>query len=283
MQPAQEEQPADSPVVASSRTVDIAVSLLLLALAGLLAFDNWRTGLSWDSTGPQAGYFPFFLSLILAASSVYGIVKELAARQSEPCVRREQLRRVLQVFAPTLAFCLLMQWLGLYVASFLLVAGFMIWVGRIAVWKSLVTALVFTVAMFATFELAFDVIMPKGPLEALLGFYPRPMEAFHLLMYGFGVLLTWKTLALMMLGLVLGIFVGVLPGLGGPNGVAILLPLTFTMDPTSAIVMLSCIYWGALFGGAITSLLFHIPGGAWSGATTFAGYPVAQQGTEPAA
>ena len=76
------------------------------------------------------------------------------------------------------------------------------------------------------------------------------MEAFGLLLHGFAVLLTWKTLALMMVGLVLGIFVGVLPGLGGPNGVAILLPLTFTMDPTSAIVMLSCIYWGALFGGA---------------------------------
>src|SRR5258706_1615755 len=104
------------------------------------------------------------------------------------------------------------------------------------------------------------------------------MEALQLLIYGFGVLLTWKTLALMMLGLVLGIFVGVLPGLGGPNGVAILLPLTFTMDPTSAIVMLSCIYWGALFGGAITSILFNIPGEAWSGATTFDGYPMAQQG-----
>src|SRR5690349_4117546 len=104
------------------------------------------------------------------------------------------------------------------------------------------------------------------------------MEALGLLMHGFAVLLTWKTLLLMMLGLVLGIFVGVLPGLGGPNGVAILLPLTFTMDPTSAIVMLSCIYWGALFGGAITSILFNIPGEAWSVATTFDGYPMAQQG-----
>src|SRR6266704_2043729 len=104
------------------------------------------------------------------------------------------------------------------------------------------------------------------------------MEAFGLLLQGFGVLLTWKILALMMVGLVLCIFVGVLPGLGGPNGVAILLPLTFTMDPTSAIVMLSCIYWGALFGGAITSILFNIPGEAWSVATTFDGYPMAQQG-----
>src|SRR5436305_12216451 len=104
------------------------------------------------------------------------------------------------------------------------------------------------------------------------------MEAFGLLLHGFGVLLTWKTLALMMVGLVLGIFVGVLPGLGGPNGVAILLPLTFTMDPTSAIIMLSCISWGALFGGAITSIIFNIPGEPWSVATTFDGYPMAQQG-----
>jgi len=104
------------------------------------------------------------------------------------------------------------------------------------------------------------------------------MEAVHLLLQGFAVLLTWKILAMMLLGLVLGIFVGVLPGLGGPNGVAILLPITFTMDPTTAIVMLSCIYWGALFGGAITSILFNIPGEAWSVATTFDGYPMAQQG-----
>ena len=69
-----------------------------------------------------------------------------------------------------------------------------------------------------------------------------------------------------------------LPGLGGANGVAILLPLTFTMSPTSAIIMLSCIYWGALFGGAITSILFNIPGEPWSVATTFDGYPMAQQG-----
>jgi putative tricarboxylic transport membrane protein len=169
---APEDQPADSPAVASSRSVDIAVSLALLALAGLLAFDNWRTGMSWDSTGPQAGYFPFYLSLILAGASLYGIARELAARHTESgaFVRREQLRRVLQVLAPTLLFCLFMQWLGLYVASFLLIAGFMIWVGRIAVWKSLLTALVFSVAMFVTFDIAFDVIMPKGPLEARFGF-----------------------------------------------------------------------------------------------------------------
>ncbi|MFC5069714.1 tripartite tricarboxylate transporter permease [Flaviflagellibacter deserti] len=104
------------------------------------------------------------------------------------------------------------------------------------------------------------------------------MEALSSLIHGFDVLLTWQNMALMLFGIVLGIFVGVLPGLGGPNGVAILLPLTFSMDPTSAIVLLSCIYWGALFGGAITAILFNIPGEAWSVATTFDGYPMAQKG-----
>jgi putative tricarboxylic transport membrane protein len=92
----------------------------------------------------------------------------------------------------------------------------------------------------------------------------------------------------MFVGVVLGVLIGVLPGLGGANGVAILLPLTFTMaqtpgGTTSAIILLSCIYWGALFGGAITSILFNIPGEPWSVATTFDGYPLAQKGRAGAA
>ncbi|MFS0758076.1 tripartite tricarboxylate transporter permease [Noviherbaspirillum sp. 1P10PC] len=104
------------------------------------------------------------------------------------------------------------------------------------------------------------------------------MEDLSLLMNGFATVLSWQNIGLMAIGILLGIVVGVLPGLGGPNGVAILLPLTFTMNPTSAIILLSCIYWGALFGGAITSVLFNIPGEAWSVATTFDGYPMAQRG-----
>lgn len=104
------------------------------------------------------------------------------------------------------------------------------------------------------------------------------MEALGSLIGGFGVVLTPANLGLMFVGIVLGVLIGVLPGLGGANGVAILLPLTFSMPPTSAIVMLSCLYWGALFGGAITSILFNIPGEPWSVATTFDGYPMAQRG-----
>ncbi|TCZ66666.1 tripartite tricarboxylate transporter permease [Roseicella aquatilis] len=104
------------------------------------------------------------------------------------------------------------------------------------------------------------------------------MEELGLLMQGFSVALQPGNMLLMLVGVVLGVLIGVLPGLGGANGIAILLPLTFAMPPVSAVIMLSCIYWGALFGGAITSILFNIPGEPWSVATTFDGYPMAQQG-----
>src|SRR6266446_6787171 len=135
----------DSPSVVSTRTVDIVVSLLLLALAALLCFDNWRTGIAWAPDGPQAGYFPFYPGLILAAASLYGLI-------------------------PTLLFCLLTQGSGLYGASFFLISGFMRSIGRIALWKSMLTALLFAIIMFVTFDIAFDVIMPKGPLEAAFGY-----------------------------------------------------------------------------------------------------------------
>jgi hypothetical protein len=163
---------ADSPVVTSNRTVEIVVSVLLFALAVILGYDNWRTGIGWDSTGPQPGYFPFYLSVILGAASLYGLVAALRSRTAANSVfvTRAQARRVMAVFVPTFLFCLVTQFLGLYVASFLLIAGFMRLIGKIALWKSLLTALVFTAAMFVTFDIAFDVIMPKGPLEAAFGY-----------------------------------------------------------------------------------------------------------------
>jgi putative tricarboxylic transport membrane protein len=140
--------------------------------------------------------------------------------------------------------------------------------------------------------------MYTSTLGAFLGAIPKPInksaargkrrdgklvDEINSLIGGFGVALSWYNLALMAIGILLGVIIGVLPGLGGANGVAILLPLTFPMaqvpgGATSAIILLSCIYWGALFGGAITSILFNIPGEPWSVATTFDGHPLARQG-----
>ena len=161
-----------SPALIGRRPVETATLAILLAFAALMAWDNWRTGITWESSGPRAGYFPFYVALILAGACLYGLDIEVI-RRAQPddiFVRRNQFKRVLQVLVPTLVFVPATQWLGLYVASFVLVAGFMVWVGRLKPWVSVVTALVFSVAMFVTFEVAFDVIMPKGPLEHLLGY-----------------------------------------------------------------------------------------------------------------
>lgn len=161
-----------SPPVVRSRTIDIFVYLMLLALAALLAYDNWQTGAGWASDGPQAGYFPFYLSLMLAGASLFGLITVVISRAGadKVFVTRAQLRRVSQVAVPTLLYCILTQWLGIYVASFLLTLGFMGIIGRIAWWKSLLTAAVFSILMFVTFEIAFDVIMPMGPLETYFGY-----------------------------------------------------------------------------------------------------------------
>src|SRR5215471_1361578 len=165
-------EPTEEPrAVASTRAVDIAVSLLLAAFAALMAWDNWRSGAGWASDGPKAGYFPFYLSLLLGGASLFGLAKAVVQRaKNAPFVNRDQLKRVMQVLVPTFLFCLFTQWLGIYVASLLLIAGFMRFIGRIAWWKSILTAIIFALAMFLTFDVAFDVLMPKGPLEALFGY-----------------------------------------------------------------------------------------------------------------
>src|SRR5260221_12811548 len=101
----------DSPSVVSTRTVDIVVSLLLLALAALLCFDNWRTGIAWAPDGPQAGYFPFYLGLILAAASLYALITTLATGAGAPPIflTRAPPPRVGHVFIPTLLVWLLPQ------------------------------------------------------------------------------------------------------------------------------------------------------------------------------
>lgn len=104
------------------------------------------------------------------------------------------------------------------------------------------------------------------------------MEALTGLAYGFGQVLDPYNLAFLLLGVVLGLVVGVLPGLGGTSGVAILLPVTVFIAPNAAIMLLAGIYWGALFGGVVTSILFNIPGEPWSVALVFDGYPLAKMG-----
>ena len=166
------QEPEDrSPAVATTGKVEIVVYLVLIALALVLGYDNVRSGAGWEKDGPQSGYLPFYLCVILGAASLFGLVSAYVQRTdgARTFVTRDQFRRVMQVFVPTFLFCAATQWLGIYVASLLLIAGFMRFVGRIAWWKSLLTSFIFALAMFLTFDVAFDVLMPKGPVEALFG------------------------------------------------------------------------------------------------------------------
>jgi putative tricarboxylic transport membrane protein len=103
-------------------------------------------------------------------------------------------------------------------------------------------------------------------------------EALTKLSGGFGVALTTYNLMIACLGVVIGTIVGIIPGLGAINAVALLLPLTFQIPPNSAIILLAAVYYTAQYSGAITSILFNIPGEPWSVATTFDGHPMAIQG-----
>ena len=166
-----EDEADTSPALVGRRPVETATLAIVLAFAALMAWDNWRTGIRWESTGPQAGYFPFYVSLIMAGACLWGLALEVMRRgkPDDPFVRRNAFKRVMQVFIPTLVFVPVTQYLGIYVSSFILIAGFMWWVGKIKPWICIVTALVFSAAMFVTFDVAFDVIMPKGPVEQMLG------------------------------------------------------------------------------------------------------------------
>src|SRR5882757_4278033 len=115
---------ADSPAVTSNRAVDVVVSLLLLSLALILGYDNWRSGAGWEATGPQPGYFPFYLSVILAGASLYGLIAAFLSRKEarETFVTRAQPRRVSAGLGPPVRFCFATKFLALYVASFLLIA-----------------------------------------------------------------------------------------------------------------------------------------------------------------
>jgi putative tricarboxylic transport membrane protein len=104
------------------------------------------------------------------------------------------------------------------------------------------------------------------------------METFGLLAGGFAQLLHPHVALALIAGLLIGLLIGVIPGVGGTTGVAVLLPITVLMPPTAALVMLAAIYWGSMYGGAITSILFGIPGNPWSVATMFDGRPLARMG-----
>ena len=152
------------------RTADFVTASVLVLLGGVVLFDAVRLGIGWGTDGPKSGFFPFWLAVILIVACGIIILQTLWRSSRDVFVTREQLGPVLKVLWPATAMVVLTHFVGLYVASALYIGFYMRWVGRHSWLAVVVLSIGIPVATFLTFEQWFLVPMPKGPLEAWLGY-----------------------------------------------------------------------------------------------------------------
>ena len=168
MQP--DAQEATEASAASTRTLEIATAVFFLIVGSVVMWDSSRLGAGWGTDGPQSGYFPFYIGLLMNLASGVNLLLALKSSKTESFVSRPQIKLVLAIFLPCLVYVAVMQWLGLYVSSIIFIALFMRWQGKFSLLKSIVTSVGVVVVLFAMFEIWFKVPLIKGPLEALLGY-----------------------------------------------------------------------------------------------------------------
>ena len=153
------------------KSAEIAVAAVFVLLGAIVVYDSERLGARWGDDGPQAGYFPFYIGLILCASSAVNLVLAMLNRRDKDrtFVEVGQLKLVLTVLIPSAIYVALIGWTGIYLASALFIAFFMRWLGKYPWWKVAAVSIGNSVAFFVIFEVWFKVPLPKGPLETLLG------------------------------------------------------------------------------------------------------------------
>ena len=153
------------------RSAEIGLALFLFALGALVIYDSLRLGMRWAADGPQPGYFPFYLGVLICVASAVNFAQGLRLRgeANRPFVGVQQLKLVLAVLVPSAVYVGLIVWLGIYVSAILYVAFFMRWLGKYAWWKLAAVAFGNSTVFYLIFEVWFKIPLPKGPLEALLG------------------------------------------------------------------------------------------------------------------
>jgi len=152
------------------RTADLTTALALIGISALVVWDALRLGIGWGTDGPQSGFFPFWLAVIVVACSACIAFKAGRRPRGAPFIGRQQIGPVLKALLPAAAFVLLTQLIGLYVAAGLYLAVYMRWIGRYSWIAIIALAVAFPLTTFFVFEKWFLVPMPKGPLEAWLGY-----------------------------------------------------------------------------------------------------------------
>ena len=154
----------------TQHAVEIWTAIVIVALACIVVWDNLRIGAGWGDSGPQAGYFPLRIGIIVGLCGVAIAWHAIRHPSDALFATWTQLKRVSQVLLPLIFYVAAIGFLGIYVASALFIMAFMIFAGRYPWWKSFVIAVATTLLMFFIFELEFKVPLPKGPLEALFGY-----------------------------------------------------------------------------------------------------------------
>jgi putative tricarboxylic transport membrane protein len=160
--------------VGSTRAWEIGVAVAFLIFGAVVVWQSRKLGASWASDGPQAGYFPFYIGLLVCISSIANLLAAMSAGNKRAFVKWSQLKMVLVVVMPSIVYVLLIAnpvySLGIYEASAIFVAYFMRYLGKYGWAKIIGVSLGVQVAFFLMFEVWFKVPLPKGPIEALLGF-----------------------------------------------------------------------------------------------------------------
>ena len=156
----------------STRAAELVVAAGFFILGAVVINDSLRLGMRWVADGPQPGYFPFYLGVIICAASVITFVFALRLPQAKnkSFVEVGQLKLVLSVLVPSAVYVGLVGWLGIYVSAVLFIALFMRWLGKYPWWKVAAVSLGTSFVFFLIFERWFLVPLPKGPVEAWLGY-----------------------------------------------------------------------------------------------------------------
>jgi hypothetical protein len=153
--------------------MEMVVALVIFVFGAVVVYDSARIGAQWAEDGPQGGYFPFYIGLLTCLSAVVVFAKAAfdAGRGRKAFVSVEQLKMVLKLFVPTVVFVGLIQFIGLYGASTIFIAFFMMWLGKYSWIKAVPVAVAVSLALFLLFEVWFKVPLPKGPVEAAFGLH----------------------------------------------------------------------------------------------------------------
>jgi putative tricarboxylic transport membrane protein len=169
------DQTDNSRSLVSIHSMEIATALAILLFATVVMVSNYELGAGWDSSGPQTGYFPFYVGVILFISSAGILIGELmkikrGTVSSESFVGTGPFISVLRIFIPMVIYVIAVIYIGIYVSTAVFIGTFMVWLGKYRVVVAALFGIGISVVLFLTFEVWFLVPLPKGPLEALFGY-----------------------------------------------------------------------------------------------------------------